>query len=120
METITELKAQEQQRIARAYRFEALTGEASTLRSKVAGLATATVDVSALKQIIELADAIPASVTTRGSGFIHGGYASRDVIKQAAVDALNHLTRQDAERIDAHKKAKTRLRVVEQELKEFD
>jgi hypothetical protein len=119
METLSDIRREEQQRIDRARTFERLTNEAVKLRSAVAEPVTLT-DEDALTKILDLVGAVPASILTRGSGFIHGGYSSRDVIMQAAVDALAESRRRNTERTDAHKKAKARLKVVEAELKAFE
>jgi hypothetical protein len=122
METLTEINQADAKRRERARLFESLQGDAIRLRANITRLEKDVVayDCSALKEIVELAANIPASVLTEsrtslGMG-VPSGISARVAVQMAAEAGLNFATRHQAESVTALKNAKASLAKVEKEL----
>lgn len=124
MQTLTEIENEEYARRERARVYQTLTGEAERLRGVLAGLHTAALDMSALRQIFDLIALVPKELITSGRSSslaysIPGNLVARDVLMSVAGDAIALAERREQKRQDALADAESRLAEVERALAQF-
>lgn len=92
---LSEIDQEEAARREQAHRYEVLTNERDRLRRSIDHLSAlgAASDITPLEEMRRLCDAVPAHLTTKGSGFMPGGFNVQTLLRQAISDALADLTR---------------------------
>lgn len=120
MQTLADIEQAEQATRERAWRYGQLTSERDRLTKTIERLTVSDGQTpSALAQIQKLAAQVDPSLTTRGAGFIPGGYLVRDLLVQVATDALASTTLKSDKRMTALADARRALESVEAALEAF-
>jgi hypothetical protein len=119
MKTLSEIEREERAVRDRAEQYQSLLGSAARLRTMVQRLTDQRINTTALEKIYALAGEVPASLVTRGTRFVAGGFIVRDMLITVTSAALADAQRKAGEIDTALAKAKTDLARVEAALAEF-
>lgn len=120
MKTATQMRQAQNAEMERAMRFETLTNDRARLANTIMKLSAATVNVTALEQMLALVPDVPAALTNRGTRFVTGGFIVRDLLSGLLTNALEDARRRADDHASTLDKATAELAQVEDALKEFD
>jgi hypothetical protein len=124
VETLTEIKQQEQERRQRAMQFESLQNSQVALQNEIKNIKAQSFDCSAIEKILELAGQVPPGILTDGCSSlglsIPGGIGARLALMQVASTCLAYGQRRESQRLEKLKTATAKLAKVEKDLEDFE